>query len=195
MVNRVCETLLSNLRIHKLLQLKQSMDEEFYVRRRGWVRAPHGLGTWQENLYDDVLASRTLVDKNYHYDLFVHNMGGTRYVTRIVGSSKDVSLYSAIGRPVNDTLIQRIIDVLGVRTITLVDFDRLPRLDRIGCAGFFDDQKDHAVDCLNDGMLWIVPDIDGYTSVRMPVCNACAESWHAAFNGCPFWPAPVPFIQ
>ncbi len=172
---------------------------QFYTARLGWQVAPHGVGTYQECLFPDVLASR---DGDDAYTLFVHNIrsrsGRFRFLPRDV---KRITLQSKDDAPTDHELVRRIMRRYGARACTLfVDFDEMPALEIAACAGVDGDglhENTQEGACTNTARFWAVPYIDGYTSARITVCEAHAKYWSNQFDDCPFVlpPQPITFAH
>ena len=167
---------------------------QFYTARFGWQVAPHGVGTYQECLFPDVLASRYGEEG---HTLFVHNIrsrnGHFRFLPRGV---KSITLQSKDGAPTDHELVRLIMRQYGARACTLfVDFNDMPVLETAACAGANGDgmpENGQDVGCTNPAKFWAVPYIDGYTSARITVCEAHARYWSNQFDDCPFVCAPQP---
>ena len=164
------------------------MAEEFYVRNKGWHPSPHGLGTYQESYYDDVLASRTdCGDGTFVYTLYTHNIHGTRYLDRIVtGVAKAVHFHGVYDEKVAHKNIQKIFDRLKLETVTVIDFTEPPKLKTVQCNGYLENG------CSRQARFWCVPMIDGNTAVRSPMCVEHATECTNDFNDCPVYPNPKP---
>lgn len=172
---------------------------QFYTARLGWQSAPHGVGTYQECLYTDVLASR---DAGGRYSLFVHNVrsrsGYFRFLPRSVNH---LTLHSKCGAPVDNGLIRLIMRRYGARACTLfVDFDEMPVLETAACAGANEDadgdglpENRQGFECMCPPKFWAVPYVDGYTSAMITVCEAHARYWSNQFDYCP--PKPITFVD
>jgi hypothetical protein len=158
--------------------------EEIYIKHRGWKRSN---GRYNKN----TLAVK--YDNNAH-ELFLANWNGNvRYLSRIMKNNKPefISFNNYRGTSATDSeLMWEIMYRLSIFSIFLHDYDTMPILPIVICAGSF-----NKLICQNTAVYWIVYDIDGHHNNVAPVCDECLLFWQNEFKTCPFWPKPEKIIN
>lgn len=123
-----------------------------------------------------------VVMMNGVYHVYVHNWPSSQIIDDVLPKNAIINTFVANHSEERDYgfLVRKIVRERNVKTALFIDFGLLPKMENILCSG------DYESECDGEAFYWTVPEIDGYTTKKIPVCEEHKKFWENDFASCPF---------